>query len=110
MTHRPAWLADKITLRGDHAREHTCPRCGALVLVARAGRTAALDVTADPQPLRPLDEVHALLEGRMTWHLVTGALGTRRITWRDIFAIRAGPARHPVLRDHRCPPPAQGAP
>ncbi|MET9517009.1 hypothetical protein [Streptomyces sp. NPDC002994] len=97
-------IAAKIEASADHARDTTCPRCGAPILTARAGRIAALDVTADPQPLDTAAEILALLEGRLTWHLVEGALGTRRITWRGTTHIRAGPARHPVLRDHHCPP------
>jgi hypothetical protein len=97
-------VAAKIQAQADHARTTQCPGCHAPVLTARAGRVAALDVVADPQPLDPSAEILALLEGRLTWHLVTSALGTQRITWRGLTHIRHGPARHPVIRDHRCPP------
>ncbi|MFD7794364.1 hypothetical protein [Streptomyces sp. NPDC059759] len=61
-------------------------------------------MTADPQPIDTLAEIHARLSGRLTWHLTTNALGTQRITWRTQFHIRAGPPRHPVIADHHCPP------
>ncbi|WP_063735588.1 hypothetical protein [Streptomyces sp. RTd22] len=99
-------VAKKIDAASDHARSGACPHCGASVLTARPGRVAAIDVTADAEPISPLDEIHALLEGRLTWHLVTGAITPPRITWRGATHIQAGPARHPVLRDHRCPPDA----
>ncbi|MEU3962894.1 hypothetical protein ACMA1D_02120 [Streptomyces sp. 796.1] len=99
----PGWLDAKIAATSDHAIPTTCQRCGAPVLTARPGRVAALDVALDLDPLTPLEEVRALLEGRLTWHLVIGALGTQRITWRGTTHITAGPARHPVLRDHHCP-------
>jgi hypothetical protein len=98
--------ADYAALTGDHAQERPCPRCGQPTLCARAGRVAALDVRADPDPITPLDEIHALLTGLLTWHLVPSATPglAPRITWRDPTHIRAGPARWPVLRDHTCPP------
>jgi len=108
MTLHPG-IAAKLAATADHAVETLCPRCGAPVLTARAGRVAALDVVADVEPITVTEEILALLAGRLTWHLITGALGTRRITWRGATHIRAGPARHPVLADHTCPPqPVQG--
>lgn len=106
---QPKWLAERIDQNSDRIRESTCPRCHCPVLRARAGRVAALDVVADPEPIGPLDELLARLDGRLTWHLTTSALGTQRITWRTQFHIRAGPPRHPVIADHHCPPqPVQG--
>ncbi|WP_328920678.1 hypothetical protein OG911_28155 [Streptomyces sp. NBC_00208] len=99
----PPGIAAKLAAAADHATSGTCPQCGAAVLTARAGRVAALDVIADAEPIDTASEIRALLEGRLTWHLVTGALGTRRITWRTRTQIRAGPSRHPVIADHACP-------
>lgn len=103
MTLHPG-IAAKLAAASDHAKPADCPRCGAPILTARAGRVAALDVVADAEPIDTTGEILALLDGRLTWHLVIGALGTRRITWRSPTHIRAGPSRHPVLRDHTCPP------
>lgn len=97
-------IEGKIAAAADHAKPATCPRCGAPTLRARAGRIAALDVIADAHPIDLMAEIHALLDGRLTWHLITSALGVQRITWRTATHIRAGPAKHPVLADHRCPP------
>lgn len=108
-TTRPAWLTEQIQAAADHAKPGTCTRCGKPVLRAHAGRVAALDVTADPEPLTPMQELLARVEGRFTWHLLTTALGHQRITWRTQLHIQAGPARHPVIADHHCPPqPVQG--
>jgi hypothetical protein len=103
--HKPAnpGVEEKIQAAADHARPGVCPRCGAAVLRARAGRVAALDVVADAEPIDAIGEILARLEGRLTWHLVTEYAG-RRITWRTLTSIRAGPARHPVIADHECPP------
>ena len=103
MTIHPG-IAAKLAATADHATETTCTRCGTPVLTARAGRIAALDVVADVEPIDTTGEILALLDGRLTWHLVIGALGHRRLTWRGATHIRAGPARHPVLADHVCPP------
>lgn len=100
---RPAWLTEQIAASADHAKPGTCTRCGAPVLRARAGRIAALDVVADPQPIDAITEILTRLDGRLSWHLTTNALGVQRITWRSQFHIRAGPPRHPVIADHKCP-------
>lgn len=100
-------VEERIALTADTVRPGTCTRCGAEVLRARAGRIAALDVVADPEPITPLQEIHTLLAGRLTWHLVTEKWGVgsgQRITWRGATNIQAGPAKHPVVADHECPP------
>lgn len=100
MTHLNPGIAAKITAGADHAKPGTCPRCGAPVLTARAGRVAALDVTADPTPLDLTSEILARLDGRLTWRLITTTLGVQRIVWRNA----AFPTTDPVLADHKCPP------
>lgn len=98
----------KIAAAADHAKTSTCPRCGAPVLTARAGRIAALNVTADPEPIDAMAEILARVEGRLTWFLITSPLGAQRIAWRNPgFTPHA---KHPVIRDHKCPPqPVQEA-
>lgn len=103
-TDQGGWLTERLAQTSDRASDSTCPHCHSPVIRARAGRVAALDVVADPEPITATEEILALLGGRLTWHLITGALGHRRITWRGTSHIRAGPARHPVLADHTCPP------
>lgn len=98
-------VEEKIQATVDHVRHGVCATCGAPVLRARAGRVAALDVTADPEPINPVQEIHALLAGRLAWHLVTNSLGQQRITWRTPEDIRAGPKPNRlVIADHICPP------
>ncbi|MFE7077884.1 hypothetical protein ACFU96_48205, partial [Streptomyces sp. NPDC057620] len=101
MTQR--WITEKAEATSDRAREGACPRCGATVIRARAGRVAALDVIADAEPITPVEEIVARLEGRLTWHLVVTPHTRARVTWRHGLHIQAGPAKHPVLRDHQCP-------
>lgn len=104
---RAAWLTELINERSDHARTTTCTHCGAPVLRARAGRVAALDVVADPEPIDAATEILARLEGRLTWRLTTTALGGQRILWRNPGFVPH--AKYPVIADHRCPPqPTQG--
>ncbi|MEE1818000.1 hypothetical protein PUR59_23635 [Streptomyces sp. SP18ES09] len=93
-------IAAKIAATSDHARHGTCPRCDAPVLRARAGRIAALDVIADPTPIDPTAEILARLDGRLTWRLITTALGIQRIAWRSPTV----PTTDPVIADHTCPP------
>lgn len=101
-------IAAKIATAADHAIARTCPRCGAPVLTAWAGRTAALHVIADAKPIDLTGEIQARTEGRLTWRLITSTLGVRRIVWRDPLTVPHN--SHPVVRDHRCPPqPVQEA-
>ncbi|MEU3426628.1 hypothetical protein [Streptomyces gardneri] len=93
-------IAAKIAASSDHVKSGTCPRCSAPVLRARAGRVAALDVVADPQPLDLPGEILARLDGRLTWRLITTALGIQRIAWRSPTV----PTTDPVIADHTCPP------
>lgn len=95
-------IVAKIAASADTARPGDCPRCGAAVLRARAGRTAALDVIADPTPVDLVGEIQARLDGRLTWRLITTRLGVGRIVWRDPAEVPHH--TQPVLRDHRCPP------
>lgn len=97
-------VEEKIRLTSDLAKPAVCPRCNRPILTALVGNVAALTVRADPAPISATEEILALLEGRLTWHLVATALGPARITWRLPTHIRAGPARHPVIADHACPP------
>ncbi|MGW6420363.1 hypothetical protein [Streptomyces sp. NPDC055055] len=99
MTLNPG-IAAKIAATSDHARPGTCPRCDANVLRARAGHVAALDVIADPTPLDLPGEILARLDGRLTWRLITTALGTQRIAWRSPTV----PTTDLVIADHTCPP------
>ncbi|MFD9368807.1 hypothetical protein ACFWA6_14035 [Streptomyces sp. NPDC060020] len=101
-------ITAKIAAAADHAVERACPRCGASVLTAWAGRTAAVHVIADSEPIDLAAEIQARLEGRLTWRLITSTLGVRRIVWRDPLTVPH--TAHPVVRDHRCPPqPVQEA-
>jgi hypothetical protein len=95
-------IAQRIAAAADHAVEKACPRCAAPILTAWAGRTAALHVTADAEPVDLAAEIQARLEGRLTWRLITTRLGVRRIVWRDPAEVPHH--TQPVLRDHRCPP------
>jgi hypothetical protein len=99
-------IVAKIAASADTARPGDCPRCGAAVLRARAGRTAALDVIADPTPVDLVGEIQARLDGRLTWRLITTRLGVGRIVWRD---PRRSPPPHPA-RAPRPPMPAPAHP
>lgn len=104
---QPKWLTERIEQSSDRIRKGTCLHCHCPVLRARAGRIAALDVIADPQPITAAEEILARLDGRLTWRLITTALGVQRILWRNPGFVPH--AKHPVIADHRCPTrPVQG--
>lgn len=95
---------------GRRAQPRRCRDCRAPVLVGDDHDTTRLTATVDPEPLTPLGEALAILEGRRTLALVMEA--GRLVMWaRDAGHIRSAPAgtraREDVLREHRCgsPPP-----
>ncbi|MFI8853645.1 hypothetical protein ACIGW3_26115 [Streptomyces sp. NPDC053499] len=81
------------------ARRTTC-RCGAPVLRQLVGRRAALDVTADADPM-PAAEAAALREdNRLDWCLRHPA-GGPDLRWADCHRAR-DPCPHPHVIDHQC--------
>ncbi|MEU6647709.1 hypothetical protein ABZ863_35030 [Saccharomonospora sp. NPDC046836] len=97
-------IAAKVEAAAETVREATCQRCGAPVLTGRAGRIAALDVIADPQPLTPDAERLALDAGRLTWCLTTTPHTPARIRWRNQWHAVGGRCDHTVIATHVCRP------
>jgi hypothetical protein len=90
----------------DQPKQERCPRCGAPVLRALVGEVMALDVRADPTPIRLDQEAVLRAQGRLTWCLtLPSALLPQRIVWREPEHARPGRCPHTVLADHECPPP-----
>lgn len=92
------------------AKIRTCS-CRAKILAGLDADIAALEARCDPQPLSPLGEALAILEGRRTYTLRREGRGWV-LDWRDAHEITWSPAtsraRRDVVRQHRCktPPPA----
>lgn len=80
------------------AKRRSCEQCGRPVLRQRVGQRAALDVTADAQPL-PAAEAERLVEpNRLAWCLATLHSGVVDLRWRCRTACG-----HGVVIEHRCP-------
>lgn len=72
------------------------------VIKQLVGERAALDVTADLEPLS-LEEQAAVREpNRLIWCLKTSSLGVRRLVWLTPWHPPDCPHNH--VADHRCPP------
>ncbi|MYR60047.1 hypothetical protein GTY54_28720 [Streptomyces sp. SID625] len=87
------------------ARRVRC-RCGRTVLRQLVGHRAALDVTADTDPI-PAAHAAALREpNRLDWCLRQRS-GGPDLVWADCHR-RPGDCPHPHVIDHQCtaPPPA----
>lgn len=86
------------------ARETTCPRCGAAMLIGLAeGLTAKVDI--DPLPDR-LAEIAALLANKSTYT----RLGNKELVHRDAGRITDPKLQGHIHAEHRCPPkPRQAA-
>lgn len=81
------------------AAGRTCERCGASVIKQLVGHRAALNVTADAEPL-PLAEALALVEpNRLAWCLVRLHSGGAELRWRC-----RSTCGHGTVIEHRCPP------
>lgn len=84
-----------------HARLDTCPRCDAAIIVALDHHTAALTVRADPAPLDAENELHARLQGRLTYNVL--GRNDLQLHLRDTEHMASRP--HPVVAAHTCPGP-----
>lgn len=116
----PNWLIAKLMKDGDigpggttrRARPRRC-KCRALILTGLDHRTTcALERLVDPDPLTPLGEALALVEGRYTVSLNTEG-GSYVLNERYDLQIESWPAStqkdEDILRQHRCnTPPVMG--
>jgi len=92
---RPQSGADS---RRSAAGTTTCLRCSAPVIKQLVGRTAALNVVADAEPI-PLERVHALIEpNRLAWCLAALHGGGSELRWRCRHECG-----HDAVIEHRCP-------
>jgi hypothetical protein len=98
----PAWLADRNTAT-DKVRVQKCRRCSAPVLQAWVGRTAALDIRADPRPIGLAEELAIRTAGGFTYCLSIRPHLPPRLLDRHQWHIAAGRCTHTVVTDHHCP-------
>jgi hypothetical protein len=82
-----------------------CPRCHAQIIAGLDDDICATDAFVDPQPLAPLGELHARIDGLMTYDLAWR--GVRyEIDWRDACQITGFPPASrdavDVVAEHRC--------
>lgn len=91
------------TLRRAQTRE--CATCHALILTGLDDDIAAVAVRVDPNPLTPLGEALAHIDGLRTYSLQHEA-GRLILNYRDHWRIAAWPAgtRGDVMAEHTCQP------
>lgn len=95
---------------GRRAQARRCPHCRHNVIVGDDDERCALTATCDPQPLTPLGEALARVDGLATYNLAA-IRGGYQLWYRGPEHIEGKPAgtnpREDVLRQHRCgnPPP-----
>jgi hypothetical protein len=79
---------------------HSCGACGATVIRQLVGRMAALNVTADAEPL-PLTEALALTTpNRLAWCLAELHAGGRQLRWLHEEGL---PCKRKHVIEHECP-------
>jgi hypothetical protein len=96
----PAWVERDAV--DDKVRIRQC-RCGATVLRAWVGRTAALDIRADPRPVDLAEELAIRLAGGFTYCLSIRPYLPPRLLERHRWHIAGGRCTHTVVTDHHCP-------
>ncbi|MFE2556016.1 hypothetical protein ACFXGT_08260 [Streptomyces sp. NPDC059352] len=85
------------------ARRTSCTRCGRPVLRQLVGRVAALDVTADAEPLPAARAAALRTDHRLDWCLRTTKHGPD-MRWADCHR-RSPPCGHEHVIDHACAAP-----
>ena len=86
---------------GRTSGEHRCPSCRARVFTQLVGRTAALNVTADLEPLTPAEQDQARTPNRLIWCLYRAGPHTR-LRWTGPHHPANCPHQH--VTEHQCPP------
>lgn len=88
---------------GDDSRRsaagRTCERCGAAVLKQLVGQRAALNVTADAEPIPLTDALRLVEPNRLAWCFVQLRGGGVELRWRC-----RSKCQHQTVIEHRCPP------
>lgn len=79
-----------------------CPRCAATTITGLTDPPAAWTATTDPIPLGPAEELHALIDGRLTYDLITTG-PHHQLIYRS--PTRITHHAYPVLATHKCPGP-----
>ncbi|GLY81857.1 hypothetical protein [Actinoallomurus iriomotensis] len=77
-----------------------CGRCRCAVIHALDAPVCAFEVRLDPEPLTEIEELQALMSGRMTYDLIRVG-HHHEIAYRDQWRIRK--RKYPVLVTHQCP-------
>lgn len=89
-----------IPADSSRARRTRCARCGQEVLRQLVGRRAALDVTADDEPLTVAEAEMLREPNRLHWCLRETSTGIG-LRWRKDCRAECP---HPHVIDHHCPP------
>jgi hypothetical protein len=93
--------------RAGAARRQKC-RCGRTVLRQLVGRRAALDVTADAEPLTPAAAGALREPNRLDWCTRVTKAGLE-LMWADCRR-RSSPCEREHVIDHQCTGPAAPSP
>lgn len=99
MSARPQGGADS---RRSAAGPAPCVRCGAAVLKQLVGQRAALNVTADAEPIPAAEAMRLVEPMRLAWCLVRLRSGGLELRWRC-----RSECDHGTVIEHRCPPEVQ---
>lgn len=85
--------------RRSAAGTRPCEHCGTPVITQLVGRSVALNVTADAEPIPLADALRLVEPNRLMWCLATLAGGGSELRW----TCRTTCAHEHVI-EHRCPP------
>lgn len=78
-----------------------CPRCGVPTIRQLVGRMAALNVTADAEPLPLPEALELATPNRLVWCVADLYGGGRELRWLHMTGLQCSLAH---VIEHECPP------
>jgi len=108
---KAAYLAEIVEGGQRSAKPITCKRCGAACLQGDDHDNTARVITVAAQPVTPVEEMIAILDGRTTCDLIkargkTARPGSHDLHIREPWHVHAARHPHPIHVEHRCERPA----
>lgn len=96
-----AFIRKTIAGKARAAREVECPVCGQSLLVGDNCDVAAWEVRIDADPVDPLAETIAVLQGKASYVVVRGGRYGPEIDYRDLSSVGTE-SRRPIHIEHSC--------
>lgn len=101
----PQWVTDQLNTNppiGRRALFTRCRKCKEIVLRGLDADILAMEVTADPTPLDPMQELACVLTGRATYQANVGGDEIKIIDRQLRYTTAGVPPPRPIIPEHVC--------